>query len=510
MTDKQLQDLREQLRAKMSQAGMMRPLPAEQRGERLERAARDAAYFLRTYCPHYFPHEFSPHHERVLARCDTLNQPYLIMAFRGFGKSSLASFGAPLYNICLQRRHFLLFVSITEDVAESFVAALRLELEENPRLAQDFGQLAGSRMWTTTDCVTRSNRRLLARGIMQPFRGLKHGQYRPDDATLDDFENDQSADSPEQTAKILNRIWKAVRPALQRKRDGGYAMRLIGTPITPECATSQLYADAERNLLRDRIPLIDDDGAITWPEVYDQAECDAIRRDVGVAAWHSEYLLAPLPSGERDFQESWLQQIPADALPQFGADDITYGAVDPSFTATGDYKAIITLTGRRDTMQFYVRHAFVQKCTPKTLCAAIYEQQTAYDCEFVIEENSLKEFLWEAIENFEREQGVHLRLRPITHGAERSKEARIRRLQSPMERLKFFFIRSHSDQARLLEQLRVFPGGKHDDGPDALEEAYQQVLLRLRSGALSSQLRAGRRRETAGIDAHYTDFEGYV
>ena len=510
MTDKQLQDLREQLRQKMAQAGMMKPLPQAERAARLDRCATDKAFFLRTYCPHYFPYDFSAHHLRILERCDTLNQPYLIMAFRGFGKSSLASFGDPLYKICLQRRNFLLFVSITEDVAESCVTALKLEFEENPRLQQDFGALAGSRTWTTTECVTRTNRKLLARGIMQPFRGLKHGQHRPDDVTLDDFENDQSAESAEQTSKILARVWKAVRPALRRKKDGGFSMKFIGTPITPECATSQLYADNERSLLKDRIPLVDDDGNITWPDVYDRAEVDAIRRDSGVIAWHSEYLLSPLPSGARDFQDAWLQTIAERDVPMFDGRDVTYGAVDPSFTSSGDYKAVVTLTGRRSTMEMFVRHCFLKKCSPKDLCRAIYEQQEAYGCDFVIEDNSLKEFLWDAVENFEKDNGVHLRLHPITHGAGISKEARIRRLQSPMERLKFFFLKGHSEQDLLRDQLRVFPNGKHDDGPDALEEAYQQVMRRLRGGNLGAGLLAGARRETAGLNAHYTDFEGYL
>lgn len=506
MTEKQLQDLREQLRQKMQNAGMMRPLPKDRRADRLERSATDKAFFLETYCPHYFPYAFTEHHRRILQRCDTLNQPYLIMAFRGFGKSAVASFGDPLYKICLQRRNFLLFVSITEDVAESFTTALKLEFEENPRLRQDFGELVGARTWTTTEGVTRSNRKFLARGIMQPFRGLRHGQYRPDDATLDDFENDQSADSPEQTSKILSRVWKAVRPAMQRQKDGGFSLKLIGTPITPDCATSRLYADDERDLLKDRVPLVDDNGAITWPEVYDQAEIDAIRKDSGLIAWHSEYILNPLPSDTAMFRPEWIQYV--DTLPAFAAQDVTVGAIDTSGTVTGDFKAALTLTGQRVTGNFYVRHAFIRRCSPKELWRAVFEQQKGYDCWHIIEDNALKDYLWESRELFEKEHGVRLRLIPVTHSL--AKKEHVLPLQSPLERKKMFFQKGQSDQGRLIEQLLAFPNGKNDEGPDVLGEAYRQAQNRMFSGGALAKLQIGRRRASAGLQIAYTDFDGWV
>lgn len=505
MTERDLLEIREQIRQKMKDAGTLRLLPKAGRSDRRERAAKEKAWFLRTYCPHYFPYEFSSHHLRVLQRCDLKNIPYILSAFRGFGKSSVASFGDPLWKVLHELRHFLLFVSYTEDVAESFTLPLKVELEENPRIQQDFGALTGSRVWTSTDFILRNDVRCLARGIFQPFRGLRHGPYRPDEAILDDYENDSTAESPEQTEKIGNRIWKTIRPALQRRKDGGFTLKLIGTTITPECNQTRLLEDEDRDLVKDRIAIIDDDGNPTWPDVYDQPEIDGLRTDLGLAAWHSEALLDPLPAGERDFREEWFAYV--ERVPQM-PNSITRGAVDPSATSSGDPKAVVTLTGDRATMLIYCQHAYIKKASPHELCKAIHTQQDLYHTDYAIEDNGLKDYLWEAVENYEKQEGVHLRLYPVSHHL--PKAERIRKLQTPMERHQIVFQKGHSDQDELIRQLRAFPSKKaHDDGPDALEEAYQQVMKQFR-GLNARRLRPGSLRESAVEDLTYLDMEGFV
>jgi hypothetical protein len=175
-TDRDVQDLREEIRQMMQQAGTLRPLPTAQKAERRARAAQDKAFYLRTYCPHYFPHPFSPQHEAALQHCDLRNILYLLTAFRGWGKSAIGSFGDQLHKIYQETRHFFLMISNTEDMAEPFVAALKIEIEENPRLRQDYGDLVGNRIWTSKEFVTRNDRKLLGRGIFSPFAGCGMGR----------------------------------------------------------------------------------------------------------------------------------------------------------------------------------------------------------------------------------------------------------------------------------------------------------------------------------------------
>ena len=67
-----------------------------------------------------------------------------------------------------------------------------------------------------------------------------------------------------------------------------------------------------------------------------------------------------------------------------------------------------------------------------------------------------------------QQAGVHFHSRPIN--SQTNKQARITGLEALVTQGLIVF--SHRHQT-LLEQLRQFPLGKHDDGPDALEMAIQ-------------------------------------
>jgi predicted phage terminase large subunit-like protein len=63
-----------------------------------------------------------------------------------------------------------------------------------------------------------------------------------------------------------------------------------------------------------------------------------------------------------------------------------------------------------------------------------------------------------------------LPVRGVTHRL--AKETRVASLSPLLERAKVRFIRGHSDQEKLIEQLLYFPSRTlHDDGPDALAGA---------------------------------------
>lgn len=71
--------------------------------------------------------------------------------------------------------------------------------------------------------------------------------------------------------------------------------------------------------------------------------------------------------------------------------------------------------------------------------------------------------------------GVSFNSRPIN--SKTNKQARIEGLETLVTQGLIVFSRRHQI---LLEQLRQFPLGKHDDGPDALEMAIQ--VARYKSG----------------------------
>jgi predicted phage terminase large subunit-like protein len=87
-----------------------------------------------------------------------------------------------------------------------------------------------------------------------------------------------------------------------------------------------------------------------------------------------------------------------------------------------------------------------------------------------VEDNLFQRLLLKEFDRLGAERGQLLPLKGVTHRI--AKETRVASLSPLLERGKIRFIRGHSDQELLIEQLLYFPSRTlHDDGPDALEGA---------------------------------------
>ncbi|MCK4814149.1 hypothetical protein KA005_00140, partial [bacterium] len=142
---------------------------------RKERAKNDLLYFCKTYLPHYFPSDFGDFHDEWEEYTELSDEAAFLAAPREHAKSTFFSFAVPIRNICYQLKRFQIIVSDTNDQATGFVLPIRLELEDNPRLRNDFGDMRESR-WQTGDFFANDTR-LLARGQGEKIRGLKYKQY---------------------------------------------------------------------------------------------------------------------------------------------------------------------------------------------------------------------------------------------------------------------------------------------------------------------------------------------
>jgi len=236
---------------------------------------------------------------------------------------------------------------------------------------------------------------------------------------------------------------------------------------------SQLLKDKDRNMKKLIYPIFKEDGTTSrWPAFFPPEEIERIKRDVGLIAWFSEYLLLPLSSAFQLFQEKWLRYADVESITDW---ERTVAACDPSFTKFGDFKAIIVVGLRKSDNRVYVRYVWCRQETVESLLKAIHEVQEIYVCDVWIEDNTIKDFLYTSIKAYEQRHKVHLRVRGIQHS--NKKEKRIETLQSPFERgLLVLPETPHSDVNVLIEQLLPYPTGKYDDAVDALAEAYSKVF----------------------------------
>jgi predicted phage terminase large subunit-like protein len=89
-----------------------------------------------------------------------------------------------------------------------------------------------------------------------------------------------------------------------------------------------------------------------------------------------------------------------------------------------------------------------------------------------VEANQFQELLAADFEAEFRRQGM-LSARPVAFDNRVNKQVRIRRLGPYLASRRMRFKHGSPGTRLLVEQLREFPAGDHDDGPDALEMALR-------------------------------------
>lgn len=447
--------------------------PVSRRDQRLKRAAADPLYFCRTYLPHYFSQAPAPFHYelvRLLEERGEVVTPAVVAAPREFAKSTVCSFGYVLHQICFQKRHFIIIGSDTEDLASDLTGYLYLELLYNERLHQDFGELVRANK-PVDDFVTANNIRIKARGRGQRLRGLKHRQWRPDLIILDDLENDVNVRNPEIVQQILDWVQSAVYPALEANG----TLMIIGTILRQRSALHQMLTSPEEPFcyFRRRIyRAIQEDGTSLWEARHPVSRLKLQKQLMGTVAFNREKMNEPTPIGGL-FQEQWVHYYHPDSLKD--RDLLVVGFFDPSLEAGGsaDYKAVVTVGYSPREQVFYVLDAFIQKTTLEQTLRVIYNRHRERPYHLLgVEDNLFQRLLLKQFDELGRELGVFLPVKGVTHRL--AKETRVAALSPLLERGKLRFIRGHSDQEKLIEQLLYFPSRTlHDDGPDALAGAVQ-------------------------------------
>jgi predicted phage terminase large subunit-like protein len=500
--DKQVAELRRWVAESVSPFADDTP---ERKRERIERSRRDKLFFMATYLPHYFTTAFGDFHREWARIADLKDCFALVGAPREHAKSTFFTFGDPLHVICHGLIKFGLIVSGTHEQAQGFTVAIKVELEENPRLRHDFGDLR-TKSWSDDDFRTKNGIWLLARGRKDKVRGLKNGPHRPDYVRFDDMENDENVENP----RLVKRLISWIRGTVLGSMGKGYKALMVGNLFHPRSAISQLIAITD-----------EESGApLYFSKVYDAIldEGTPNERPLWPANWPMERLLAKKRDmGSFDFNREMRNKVAVEDSPFPEEQARSYErihlverkllvatAVDPSAKAgeNNDFRAVVTFGLDLGEMVFYCLHAWIKKRSVGEMFAAAYAQHDQYgSAQAFIEENMLKDFLHEAIQNYAKQAGRYLPWAPVQHNT--NKEGRIVGTCAYLwEYGKISFERGHSDQDRLREQfIYLLTPSVNDDGPDAAEMA----ISGLQAGGFVPRIQsAGQARRASG----FGDFSG--
>jgi predicted phage terminase large subunit-like protein len=468
---KEIQQLINRVRSRMrAEVKPFEDISPEARAERIRRSREDDFYFFRTYLPHYFPTESAEFHEEVVELSKVQDEPVIIAAPREHAKSTLCTFAIPVADICLERKHFIIIISDTEDLAADFSVFILLELQENERILADFGNLKGHKT-EAKDFTTRNGIRVKSRGRLQRLRGIRNRQYRPDRVLADEFENDKNVKNPKLIKEGVDWILTAVLGSLAE----GYSFMMIGTVLAKKSVLTWFLNAKDENdqpLYISRVyKAINDDGSPLWPAKWPIERLLKKKRQIGTLRFNREFQNDPKDE-EGLFREEWFkyyapEEIAGKALAIYDAGDASVGKNE-----SADYRAFIKV-GRAPDGTVYVLQADIKKRSVDSFVTTAYIRQKEQPALVIgIETNSFQAVLIILFNDEAKVRGLHLPIKEIDNTV--NKEIRITRLSPLVERGVIRFCKGHSDQDLLVEQLIYFPSTTvNDDGPDALEMAVR-------------------------------------
>jgi len=487
--------------------------------------------FAKTYFPHYMIFKPAAFHEEVCRLLMTISDKrgsrFALAAPRGHAKSTYVSLFYVVWSICYGREEFILMLSATASQAERLLSDVSAALDTQ-LLREDFPEVfspekPAKTKWTQAEIVLPNNFMVAARSTEQDFRGIKHEQYRPTLIILDDVDGDKNTYSADSRGKVLNWFNSTV---LNVKGGQNANFIAVGTLLHPDSLLSRLtgkkeYPDWGKRVERAVIKFSErKDLWQTWSNILfsrgethnDVAGFEAANQffadnkqamlegtEVLWEECEDYYALMKTKEIEGSFSfDSEKQNDPTniqdcrynpdkftywdrdgrtvdDLLKSFNGDYTIIGACDPSvgtMKAGADPWAIVILAKHRGKL--YVLDAEIKSHSQDQLIEAVLSfcKIRKPMSKFVIESNLFPELLLKNIRERAYAEGILAPFKELRN--KKSKELRIFGMETYITTGQIVFSARHTE---LLDQLKYYPRGDHDDGPDALEMALREAEL---------------------------------
>lgn len=462
----------------------------EEKEKRLEKAKKSFKYFRKTYLERYFFDDEADFHKEWDDIRYLDNEPILIEAMRGSGKSTYWTFADVIYRALFGKTNFSLIVSYSDDKAKVFVGRILLELKYNPRINSDFNLKWYKEEIGNIQFEVNKEHKVCIKSfsIGQNVRGEVFFNFRPDTVRVDDIQDRKRAKSQKFVDNCLEWLFADLLPAMNPKR---YNFIIVATPMNNRCVVSQLKngdKEKERRPLKTfSYPAINKNGKATWEKRFPLEKLEQIKKYQGTLFFNQEYLLVPVSNDEKVFKSEWIRYYD-----EIDVKELKYiiSWTDSSLTSKGDYKATVCIGSDGDLV--YILHARVKKESVNQMLNGMYSIYQNYHpflmyYEDYSENKDNQTILHEAILTKQQEKGFSLPLKPVRNTI--NKQLRIEgTLSTELENGKILFLKDDEDQKIIIDEIIKYPDVESDDGVDALEGAVRMIRELIRKEKRSSKI----------------------
>lgn len=473
--------------------------------------------WMHRYLPHYVRDTPSQLHRDLAADLRDLSthrgQRRNWVAPRSSAKTTWLSKAYPLYGALEGIEPLTLLTADASELSQTFLDAIKTELELNPAIRRDYPQAAGKGpVWQARRIRLRNGCEIVARGAGGRVLGLTARARRPTLVVVDDGNKRNDAYSPMMRKRRLEWFAKDILPigepdtnfivagtAIHREalvcqlRAGGWTTRsykaLLHDPNDWDLwqawerlltnlsdphreQTARAFYDAHRSAMDAGCELL-------WPERLTLYQLMVYRCLNGEQAFKSEYQDDPgTPEGAEwpaelfDWPGFWFDDWPPNL-------ELKIIALDPSKGAdaeSGDWQAHALLGLHKGTLYL---DAVMKHETPEEMCLRTCEVARAWfqvdgrPVDFVVvEDNGTMGLIGTAVRLATERAKLLLPWESLTQTD--PKPLRIRKA-SPYLHTKRIRVRNTPGGRMLVEQWREFPFGSHDDGPDAAGTAIRKA-----------------------------------
>ena len=294
----------------------------------------------------------------------------------------------------------------------------------------------------------------------------------------DQIKSQQDAESP----VVRQSTWKFFVSDLYSRLDPDGKCVVILSRRHPEDMVGKIISTMEAGgdtwdivrlpaIAEDGDPLGRTPGEALWPQRYDVEALRGIERNYELAGegylFSCLYQQAPLGDpASMEWPPAYFENILYDHLPLHPDDVFCHiVALDPSMgknSKTGDYSALLHIVAARNHHLYVEDSTILRMTTTQCEDSAVFYLQQYEPAVAVIECNGFQEILADNIQ-------LKCPGAPISKFISKvDKEVRLRSILTPYLSSKRLHIRNTPHNQLLLAQMKSFPTGQHDDGPDAL------------------------------------------
>ncbi len=388
---------------------------------------------------------------------------------REHGKTVRWSFAYVLWRALTGKCKYALLIGASGDASRENNINIKLELEENERILEDFGDLKG-KVWRDDRIELLNNTCIQSKGSGASMRGTRYRQFRPDLIVLDDVLKDDAVESPSQRDKT-SRWLKRVVFNLGKNS----FIIWVNTIFHSDDPISRLMDEVASGKLKRwiavRLSCFRPDSTPLWPEYWSQEALEEKQDQLGFDSFSTEWCNEPLSDEQRIIQKSWIKTHVYRELPP-AAELRFFCGVDPA-TGKHDRTAESSIAVHRKTGIIYVLPSWAKVCSETATVRQLMILHRLHGFELIGWEDVVFSGIYgNYVQKLAAEENVYLPIKKITIG-NINKESKVRFLSPLIEN---GIIRFPAEGAEdMIDELTNFPKWKFDDQCDGLWLAVKVV-----------------------------------